>query len=287
MIGAGAAFAAAMLPAPRRIFAQTSAPSVQRYKVAACDWMLLKRQKLGAIKLSKDCGLDGVVVDMGPLGNRPDIENELRKDVVRRQFLDQSRELGVEIPVIALSCFYGQSWADHPKADDFATECVELMTKMGAKSGYLPIRSKKDDPDAHTKVVEHLKRVAPKAETAKVVLAVEAPVNIDGYKRLLDDVGSPSIQVAYHLGNLLEMGGVDLYEGIRQLGRDRIGQVFMSGPDGKHLEDGPIDCKKVKAVLDEIGWSGWLILERSRTNPRDVKGNFTANAKYLKSLFQA
>ena len=38
----------------------TSQPSTRpshRYKVAACDWMLLKRQKLGAFQLSRDCGM--------------------------------------------------------------------------------------------------------------------------------------------------------------------------------------------------------------------------------------
>ena len=47
--------------------------------------------------------------------------------------------------------------------------------------------------------------------------------------------------------------------------------------------------KKVKETLDEINWSGWLVIERSRdaTKPRDVKGNFGANTAYLKSVFQA
>jgi len=37
-----------------------------------------------------------------------------------------------------------------------------------------------------------------------------------------------------------------------------------------------------------MGWSGWLIVERSRdaNNPRDVRGNFGANVAYLKSIFQ-
>src|SRR5690242_18244866 len=58
-----------------------------RYKVAACDWMLLKRQKLGAFALSKECGMDGVEVDMGGLGTRPDFENKLLDPGVRKQFL--------------------------------------------------------------------------------------------------------------------------------------------------------------------------------------------------------
>ncbi len=45
---------------------------------------------------------------------------------------------------------------------------------------------------------------------------------------------------------------------------------------------------KVKTTLDEMGWSGWLVIERSRdaNNVRDVVGNFGANTRYLKSIFQ-
>jgi len=37
-----------------------------------------------------------------------------------------------------------------------------------------------------------------------------------------------------------------------------------------------------------MGWSGWLVIERSRNagNSRDVVGNFGANTRYLKSIFQ-
>ena len=38
----------------------------QQYRVAACDWMMLKRQKLGEFQLAKDINADGVEVDMGP-----------------------------------------------------------------------------------------------------------------------------------------------------------------------------------------------------------------------------
>ena len=40
--------------------------------------------------------------------------------------------------------------------------------------------------------------------------------------------------------------------------------------------------------LADIGWQGWLVIERSRdaNDPRNVKKNFGANAAYLKSVFQ-
>ena len=39
----------------------------QQYKVGVCDWMILKRQKLGEFDLAKQIGSDGVEMDMGGL----------------------------------------------------------------------------------------------------------------------------------------------------------------------------------------------------------------------------
>src|SRR5207237_8992355 len=92
----------------RSLLAQpaTTRFSNQRYKIAACDWMMLKRQKLGAFKLARDCGLDGVEVDMGGLGKRETFDSQLDKPEVRQQFLDASHQAGIEISSIAMSGFY-------------------------------------------------------------------------------------------------------------------------------------------------------------------------------------
>ena len=49
-----------------------------------------------------------------------------------------------------------------------------------------------------------------------------------------------------------------------------------------------LDMLKVKQTLDDMGWKGWLVIERSRdaSNTRDVVRNFGANTKYMKSVFQ-
>jgi sugar phosphate isomerase/epimerase len=45
----------------------------------------------------------------------------------------------------------------------------------------------------------------------------------------------------------------------------------------------------VKKTLDALGWSGWLVIERSRDarDSRNVRKNFGANTAYLKSIFQS
>jgi hypothetical protein len=80
------------------VFAQTNPVVVEkstvtnhRYKIAVCDWMILKRQKLGAFQLTKDIGADGVEVDMGSLGERETFQNALTNAGVRQQFLDTER----------------------------------------------------------------------------------------------------------------------------------------------------------------------------------------------------
>src|SRR5438093_12291976 len=104
--------AAASLACSRSIFSSdaTTRSSNQRYKIAGCDWMMLKRQKLGAFKLAKDCGMDGLEVDMGPLSKNPTFQSELGKSDVRAQFLNTSRDTGIEICSIAMSGFYAQSF---------------------------------------------------------------------------------------------------------------------------------------------------------------------------------
>src|SRR5215207_1203249 len=96
LVGAAAAGAAAWMSRPARASAAATAPP-QRYRISAADWMMLKRQKPGALQLAYDCGLDGVEVDMGPLGKRPEFENNLRDDAFRQDYLATAHQLKLDI----------------------------------------------------------------------------------------------------------------------------------------------------------------------------------------------
>ena len=111
-----------------------AAPSTQRYKIGVCDWMILKRQKLGAFQLTKDIGADGVEVDMGSLGQRETFENALADEAVRKQFLDTARELGLEICSLAMSGFYAQSFAERPTVPRMLQDCIDTMKADGGES---------------------------------------------------------------------------------------------------------------------------------------------------------
>ena len=83
-----------------------------RYQVAVCDWMMLKRQKAGALTLARAIGADGVEVDMGPLGRRELFDNQLRDKQAASRFRGMADSLGVKVPSMAMSvgtsvCFSG------------------------------------------------------------------------------------------------------------------------------------------------------------------------------------
>ena len=267
-----------------------STQSARRYKIAASDWMMVKRQKPGALPLAKECGLDGVEVDMGPLGKRPDFENNLRDEEFRRQYLASARELGLEISSLAMSAFYGQPFADHPSAARFLSEWIELMPKLGTRVGFLPVITKGDlasDVEVRARVVKCLKGATPAAQKAGVVLGLNTQLTAEQNIRLLDEIGSPSVRIAYNVGEAVDAQR-DVYAEIRTLGPDRIAQIIPTLSDKKWLaDDERIDVPRLKRLLDEMNWSGWLVLQRSRMAGKKPKENFSANANYLKSIFQA
>jgi sugar phosphate isomerase/epimerase len=289
---AGAAAAATALAGlrPSRAAEPASAAS-QRYKIAACDWMMLKRQKLGAIPLAKEVGVDGVEVDMGGLGDRPTFDNKLTDPAVRQQFLDAARDNAVEICSIAMSGYYAQSFPERDGAERTVLDCIETMKLMGAKVAFLPLGVRGDlvkQPHLRPAVVQRLKAVAPAAEKAGVVIGLETALDAAGDVKLLDDVDSPAVKIYFNFSNALQAGR-DLYGELKTLGKDRICQIHCTDEDGYWLQDNMrLDMPKVKQTLDDMGWSGWLVIERSRhrDHGRDVRLNFSTNAEYLKSIFQ-
>ena len=278
-----------------RVHAAEAAPastSGHRYKIGVCDWMILKRQKLGAFQRTHEIGADGVEVDMGSLGKRETFDSRLADPAVRRQFLDTARELRLEICSIAMSGFYAQSFAERPTVFRMVGDCIETMTAMGVGTAFLPLGVLGDlvkHPDLRPAIVKRLRTAGKMAEQAKVVLGIETALDAAGEVQLLEEIASPAVRIYFNFANALQ-GGRDLLGEIRTLGKDRICQIHCTDEDGVLLQNNQrLDMPAVKQTLDDIGWRGWLVLERSRDagRARDVKYNFGANAAYMKSIFQA
>jgi sugar phosphate isomerase/epimerase len=291
---AAAATAGVAFASNRILWADDAAAAAvsHRYKVGVSDVMILKRQRLGAIPLAREIGADGVEVDMGSLGQRETFENALADPAVRKQYLDAARENGVEICSIGMTGFFAQSFAERPTVMQMVGDTIDTMQAMGVRVAFLPLGVPGDlvkRPELRPSIVERLQQLGPRAEAAGVVIGVETSLDATGETALLDEIGSPAIRSYFNFKNALE-NGRDLDAELRTLGKDRICQIHATDEDGVWLENNPrIDMPRVKQTLDEMGWSGWLVMERSRDarDGRNVRKNFGANAAYLKSIFQS
>ena len=170
-------------------------------------------------------------------------------------------------------------------------DCIDTMKAMNVKIAFLPLGVLSDlvkHPELRSNVVERLKVVGAQAEKAGVIIGVETELDADAQIKLLDDVGSPAIRIYYNFANAIQ-NNRDLIKELRALGKDRICQIHCTDQDGVWLQNDPkINMQNVKSALDEMGWSGWLVIERSRDakDSRNVKKNYGANTAYLKSVFQ-
>ena len=263
----------------------------QRYKIGLIDLMLLKRQKLGAITLTSQLKADGVEVDMGGLGNRPTFDNQLLTDSVRNQFLKTAKENNVEIFSLAMTGYYAQSFCGREEYIRSIEDCIRTMRLMNVKTAFLPLGVKCDlkrDPSVRDSVVARLKVAGKMAEAANVVIGIETALSATEEVKLLKEINSPAIRIYFNFSNPLKEGR-DLVSELKILGKDRICMIHATNKDSVWLENDPqIDMYKVKKTLDEMGWRGWLVIERSRDakKPSDTKFNYGANTAFLKRVFQ-
>jgi L-ribulose-5-phosphate 3-epimerase len=287
-LGSGSLLLAGLL-LPKMAFAK---PKKLVYKIAVVDLMILKRQKLGALQLTKDIGADGVEVDMGGLGQRETFDNQLANPEIRQQFIDKAKELDLEICSLAMTGFYAQSFATRPTYERMLQDCFDTMRALNVKVAFLPLGTQGDlrkNPELRPAIVERLRMVGKMAQKAGVVVGIETALDATGEVALLKEIGSKHIQIYFNFSNPLKEGR-DLHQELRILGRQRICQIHATDEDGVWLQNNTrLDMRKVKQTLADIGWQGWLVIERSRdaTDPRNVKKNFGANAAYLKSIFQS
>ena len=264
----------------------------QRYRIAVCDWMILKRQKIGAFQLAKELGSDGLELDMGSLGKRDSFDNKLREEYFQKLFKAKAREFDIQISSIAMSGFYGQSFLERTNYKELVRECLDAMQVMGAKVAFLPLGGIKagweNEPELRMAVVKRLKEVGDMAASEGLVIGIETQLDAKGEVKLLKEINSPGIKIYFKFQNALE-NGRDLCKELKILGKKRICQIHCTDTDGVTLPfNKRLDMNKVKKTLDKMGWSGWLVVERSRDKEdvRNVRKNYGTNIEYLKKVFQ-
>lgn len=277
---------AAGIIVPESVLAQ------QRYQIGVCDWMVLKRQKLGEFKLAKELGCDGIEMDMGGLGNRNSFDNKMRDPKMVSLFKHTADSFGIKVGAVAMSGFYGQSFAKKESWRWLIQDCLNTMDAMGAKVAFLPLggcgNNWTDSLQLRRQIVWRLHEIGEMAKARGMVIGIDTPLDAEGNIKLLNEINSDGIKIFYKFQTAIE-NKRDIAKEIKTLGKDRICAIHASNTDGVWLRnDKAVKMKKIKKALDKAGWSGWLFVERSRdiNQVRNVKKNYGENVKYLKEIMQ-
>ena len=266
----------------------------QRYRVAACDWMMLKRQKLGEFQLAKDIGADGVEVDMGALGQRVQFDNKLREEHFRRLFRHTADSLGISVSSMAMSGFFAQSLLSRQNYEELVAECLDAMQAMGTRVAFLPLGGSGHEWEPilapeHRAMVARLRTLGQMAARRGMTIGIRTGMSALYDAALVKEIGSQGIKIYFNMQDAVDCRR-DVCKELETLGAKNIVQIHASLTDSVTLDRDPrIDLHRVRQTLDRMGWSGWLVVERSRNanDVRNVKGNFGTNVRYLKEIFQS
>ena len=263
-----------------------------QYQVGVCDWMVLKRQKLGQFALARELCSDGVELDMGGLGQRELWDNKLRDEAEAAHFLHVADSLGVRIGAVAMSGFYAQDLTQRDNYMALVGDCFDTMDRLGGVSvAFLPLGGCGNDwatnREKRREVVSRLHDIGEAAKVRGKRVGIDTPLDAKGNLKLLKEIKSDGIGIFYKFQTAIERN-LDIASDMRRLGAKNICAIHASNTDGVWLRnDSAINMPQIKQTLDQMGWRGWLFVERSRDTSmvRNVRMNYGSNVHYLKTIF--
>lgn len=255
-----------------------------RFKLGACDWSLGRRGRPEALARARKVGLDGVQVSFGPSPENM----HLFERSTQQTYREWSDEYDVAIGGLALGALNQVPYKSSPRAERWVRDSIVVAQALDVEVVLLAFFGRGDirgDRAAQDTVIERLKKVAPRAEDAGVVLGLETWLSAEEHLRVLEAVGSEHVQVYYDVANSLKQG-YDIYDEIRRLGRDRICEVHAK-ENGALLGEGRVDFGRVREALDDIGYRGWIQIEGAVPSRGEVVESYVANVAFLRSLLYA
>lgn len=249
--------------------------------LGVCDWTIGKTGDPAAFELAARLGLDGVQVSLVPKGDTL----ALADPVFRRTFLEAARKARLPITSLAIGDLNDVPLKSDPRAEVWLDKGIDVAAAMSVKIILVPFFGKgelRNDPAGMDAAVAALKRLAPKAQSRHVILALESYLSAADNLKILGQVGSPAVRVYYDVGNSQDMGYPILDE-IRELG-DRIVEVHAK--DTRDLYGkGSMDFPAVRRALEGIGYKGWLVIEGTKM-PLGIEKSIRYDVDYLRAVFR-
>ena len=260
-------------------------PAEKSFRIGACDWSIGRTADVAALDVAKQIGLDGVQVSLGTLAD----DMRLRRPEVQRQYKDAVKLSGVEVLSLAIGELNSIPFKSDPRTIPWVSDSIDVCRALGCRVILLAFFHKndlRDDKAGMDETVRRLKKIAPKAEKAGVILGIESWLSAEDHMRLIDRVGSRAVQVYYDVANSTERG-YDIFREIRWLGKQGHICEFHMKENGALLGQGRIDFTKVRAALDDIGYRGPLQIEGAVPLGGKLIESYVANRQFLRRIFPA
>lgn len=254
------------------------ATETKKYVFKIGSWL----NGITAFQNAKDWQLDTVQLSFPFKEGGP---NDFRNPEVCRKFKEESKAVGIPISSLALQSFNENPLWQIDDAEERVSLCIDAMVRLGTKIVLVPFFGVAvlNSDEKFEKTIARLKNVAPKAEKAGVILAIESTLNAEGHFRILNAVKSPAVQVYYDPGNMIRRLGSteNICADIKAL-QGHIAEAHAK--DSGLLGTGKIDYVKILNAYREIGYTGSQTLEGSTDKKLGFGPSQTKNALYLRSI---
>jgi L-ribulose-5-phosphate 3-epimerase len=268
---------ASLLRVPR-LFAYARSKGV-KFKVGAPDWNLKQEAKIGSVALAKKIGFDGVQISLGVGTDKLPLSDP----ALQKAFLDESKRVGLPLASVCLNILHRNILKSDPLGQRWVADSIPIAKNLGVKVILLPFFGKGalQTTAEMNYVGDVLREIAPIAEKAKVILGLEDTISARDNVRIMERAKSPAPLVYYDVGNST-IGGFNIIEEIRWLGRERICEVHLK--DNPHfLGQGKIDFTAVVDALADIGFDGWAQLETDSPTG-SIENDMGANLKFIRQI---
>jgi sugar phosphate isomerase/epimerase len=256
--------------------------AARKAQIGVTDWNLRLGAKPEAVALAAQLGFDGIQISFGR--QLADGKMPVDDPATVSRYLDASRASGIPIISTCVDRLHDNGLKDDPEAAKWVRDSIRLTKALGTSILLLPFfgRHAVNNRDEMNSTGDALRELAPEAEKAGVILALENTLSAEDNVRVMERSRSKNVLVYYDVGNSTA-AGFDVVKEIRWLGKDRMCQIhFKDGPN--YLGEGKIVFPSVAAALREIGYSGWIVLETDTRRGSTLDGDMRRNLGYTRGL---
>ncbi len=273
--------------------------------IGMTDWNLGQSADPSYIPRAAKVGLEAIQVSVGTAPDRM----PLREDSVRRRYLELGKEHNIVFCSVAAGSILNQiPLATEPQSAIYVVDALEAASALGSRNiltaffgngnllerdqdgNYINISSgrfseyKWKERDVE-RVIAVMKQIVPRAEDLGVVIGLENTLTASQNIQIINEVGSPMVQIYYDIGNSWN-NGYDVPGEIRKIGNDRMCEVHLKNMGSRLLagDDGRVDMEVCARALKDIGYDKWYVLETSG-RPDMFEEDTKANIEFARRTF--